>query len=236
MSRGAGSHNFWMDEAHQILYSAFYNGGVAKIDVSGVLAGDMSNRIVARVQPGGPTGTYTWGVMLSGGTLYASDMTSGFWALDPVTLATKGGGNNEQPRSGTDLWVTGNVAYSGTYPGATSIPGNAVKIWSLGANGVPTLADSIIIANVGAISDVTVSPDDKMLIVTTEGAPTGAQGLYVYDRTVNPLKPTLAGKYLVSAGLHTGTVASINGRTYVFAARDPYQVQLDVYDITDLVH
>ena len=81
-----------------------------------------------------------------------------------------------------------------------------------------------------------MTPNGKMLVVTTEGAPTGAQGLHIYDRTVNPLKPTLAGVYRVQTGLHTGTVASINGRTYVFAARDPSQVQLDIYDITDLVH
>ncbi len=231
---GAGSHNFWMDESKQILYSAFYNGGVAKIDVSGTLSGDMSNRIVARVQPGGPDNTYVWGVMLSGGTLYASDMVSGFWALDPNTLATKGGGFNMAPRPATDLWVFGNVAYTGTFPGGTA-KGNVVKIWSLDAAGNPVIADSIVIPNVGAISDVAVTPDGKMLVVTTEGAPTGSAGLYVYDRTVNPLKPTLAGFYLVPPGLHTGTVSVIGGRTYVFAARDPSQVQMDIYDITDLV-
>ena len=32
---GAGAHNFWMDEAAQVLYAAFYNGGVVAIDVSG---------------------------------------------------------------------------------------------------------------------------------------------------------------------------------------------------------
>ena len=36
---GAGTHNFWMDEAQQILYAAYYNGGVVALDVSGTLAG-----------------------------------------------------------------------------------------------------------------------------------------------------------------------------------------------------
>src|SRR5690606_24530033 len=29
---GAGVHNFWMDEAQQILYAAWYNGGVLAVD------------------------------------------------------------------------------------------------------------------------------------------------------------------------------------------------------------
>ncbi|HEX4634412.1 MAG TPA: hypothetical protein VH163_11280, partial [Gemmatimonadales bacterium] len=41
---GAGTHNFWMDEAHQILYAAYYDAGVVSIDVSGTLSGDISSR------------------------------------------------------------------------------------------------------------------------------------------------------------------------------------------------
>lgn len=78
---GAGAHNFWMDEANQILYAAFYNGGVVALDVSGELQGDLASRLISRVQPGGAGGTYTWGVQLAGGSLYASDMVSGFWQL-----------------------------------------------------------------------------------------------------------------------------------------------------------
>jgi hypothetical protein len=228
---GAGTHNFWMDEANQLLYAAYYNAGVVKIDVSGTLSGDMSSRIVRQVQPGGAGNTYVWGVMISNGTLYATDMKSGFWALDPVTLATKGGGNNVPERYGSDQWVFGQYAYSGTW-GNRGVPGNAVKIWALDANGIPTLADSIIVPNVTTISDVAVTPDGKMLVITTEGG--AGNGLYVYDRA-NPVKPTPAGSYLVSQGLHTGAVAVINERTYVFAARDPGRQEMDIFDITGLV-
>jgi hypothetical protein len=230
---GAGTHNFWMDEANQVLYAAYYNAGVVKIDVSGTLSGDMSNRVVARNAPGGPNNTFTWGVMLSGGTLYATDMLSGFWALDPVTLAVKGGGNNVPEREGSDQWVVGSVAYSGTWSCRTSNGcGNTVKIWSLAANGVPTLADSLFVPNVTTISDVAVTPDGKALVLTTEGG--SGSGLYVYDR-VNPFKPQLRGSTRVTTGLHTGEVATINGRTYVFAARDPVGPAMYIYDITGLV-
>ncbi|MFI5235772.1 MAG: hypothetical protein ACHQXA_08685 [Gemmatimonadales bacterium] len=78
---GAGTHNFWMDEPRQILYAAYYNGGVVALDVSGTLAGDLASRVIARLQPGGANDTYVWGVMLYGGHLYAVDMLSGLWEL-----------------------------------------------------------------------------------------------------------------------------------------------------------
>ena len=78
---GAGTHNFWMDEQRQILYAAYYNAGVIALDVSGHLSGDLSQRLISQVQPGGPGDTYTWGVQLQGESLYASDMLSGLWQL-----------------------------------------------------------------------------------------------------------------------------------------------------------
>jgi hypothetical protein len=77
----AGVHNFWMDEAKQILYAAYYNGGVVALDVSGTLNGNLSNREIAAIRPGGQGNTYVWGVMLYNNSLYASDMVSGFWQL-----------------------------------------------------------------------------------------------------------------------------------------------------------
>jgi hypothetical protein len=78
---GAGAHNFWMDEARQILYAAFYNGGVVALDVSGTLSGDLSDRLLSQVRPGGARNTFTWGVQLANGSLYAIDMLSGLWQL-----------------------------------------------------------------------------------------------------------------------------------------------------------
>jgi hypothetical protein len=78
---GAGTHNFWMDEQRQILYAAYYNGGVVALDVSGTLQGDLSSRLISQITPGGAGNTYTWGVQLAGGSLYAIDMLSGLWEL-----------------------------------------------------------------------------------------------------------------------------------------------------------
>ena len=74
-----------MDESQQILYAAYYNGGVVALDVSGTLSGDLSSRLIARLAPGGAGNTYMWGVQLVGESLYAIDMVSGLWELGAVT-------------------------------------------------------------------------------------------------------------------------------------------------------
>ena len=231
---GAGAHNFWMDEARQILYAAFYNGGVAAIDVSGNLAGDMSSRIVTRVQPGGPSSTYVWGVMLAGNTLFASDMESGFWALDPITLATRGGGLNANSRFTSDLWVAGSWGYTGTWGTRSGNRGNAINVWSIAGNGTPTLQNTLLVDDVGTISDVAVTADGKALVATAEGF--NSAGLLIYDRA-DPANPQLRARVIVPQGLHTGELAVIGGKTYVFGARNPGEggPALVIYDITGVV-
>jgi hypothetical protein len=78
---GAGTHNFWVDESRQVLYAAYYNAGVIALDISGTLSGDLSGRLLSQIKPGGPGNTFTWGVQLANGSLYASDMLSGLWQL-----------------------------------------------------------------------------------------------------------------------------------------------------------
>jgi hypothetical protein len=91
---GAGTHNFSVDENRGILYAAYYNGGVRAIDITGDLSScDAANRNLdgrcdlgsmgrelahglAEQQP-----VYVWGVKLSGGSVYASDMLNGIWKL-----------------------------------------------------------------------------------------------------------------------------------------------------------
>lgn len=227
---GAGVHNFWMDESRQVLYAAWYNGGVVAVDVSGTLTGDLSGRIIGQAFPGGAGNSYTWGVMLSGGTLYASDMLNGFYAIDPVTMVPRHTTPNVTSRYTSDLWIHGDVGYSGTWSNRGGNQGNVVYIWALGDNGVPAGAGSLTIEGIGTVSDVAVTADGRLLVTTNEG---GNSGLRLYTRE-NPLVPVLADFYPVGQGLHTGEVAVINGRTYVFAARNPPSPALMIFDITDV--
>lgn len=229
---GSGTHNFWMDEPNQILYAAYYNGGVAAIDVSGTLAGDISSRMIDTITFGTGT-TYTWGVHLYNGSLYAMDMLSGLWQLrDSLgTLSIAGGGNNETERYGSDLWVANGYAYTGTWGFAQRVSGvfgNALKIWQLGAGGAPTLVDSIITPSILTVSDVGVSDDNKLLMFSTEGGPNS--GFWFYG-LADPAHPTFRSKYLVGDGVHTAKFARISGKLYAFGARDPghpAQIILDV--------
>ena len=233
---GAGVHNFWMDEQAQVLFAAYYNGGVVALDVSGTLAGDLAARELARIQPGDSGDTFTWGVMQSGGSLYAVDMLSGLWQLTFTGSAftVAGGGFNVPDRYGSDLWVRGNYAYTGTWGGATRGGrfGNAVKIWDVSLGGLPLLTDSIVVPSVATVSDVQVSSDSALLVISTEHG--DSAGVYVYG-LATPDKPVLRGVLYVLQGVHTATVADIGGRRYVFAAQNPPSPALLVIDITGVV-
>jgi len=237
---GSGTHNFWMDEAAQVLYAAYYNAGVVAIDVSGVLSGDLSSRLIAQVRPGGPGNTYTWGVQLANGSIYASDLLTGLWRLAPVSggLVVLGGGQNVLERYTSDLWVQGAFAFTGTWGMRTDSTGqvnagNALKVWLLLASGEPVLADSVILADVGTVSDVEVSPSGTRVLLTTERG--GAAGFFIYALD-GAGHPTPVTQVMESTGLHTGTFATIGGRDFVFAAKNPENPALVVYDVTGALH
>jgi hypothetical protein len=98
---GAGTHNFSVDETNGILYAAYYNAGVRAINVRGDLEtctdaqktvtgsttrcdlGAMGREVGSGLSTGKPA-VYVWGVQLSGGFLYASDMLNGLWKLRTV--------------------------------------------------------------------------------------------------------------------------------------------------------
>lgn len=234
----AGTHNFWMDEAHQILYAAYYNGGVVSIDVSGTLSGDsLSNRMISEVFPGGGAGnTYTWGVQLVDSSLYAIDMLSGLWQLSTDQsghLAIAGGGNNVPLYFSSDLGVANGYAYTGTWDWVrrTGKPTSVVSAWKLGPTGAPFLVDTIQIGTVSAISDVKVSPSGKLLMFSTEGG--GNSGFYFFSLT-DPSHPAFVASYLVATGIHTAKFATINGRLYAFGAKDPANPALIMLDVTSL--
>ena len=232
---GSGTHNFWMDEPNQILFAAYYNGGVVAIDVSGTLSGDISSRMIDTITFGAGN-TYTWGVQLYQGSLYAIDMLSGFWQLHDSAgiLSIAGGGNNQTERYGSDLWVTNGYAYTGTwgfFPRTTNVVGNALKIWQLSAGGAPTLVDSIITDSVLTVSDVEVTDDNKLLMFSTEGGP--KSGFWFYTLT-DPAHPTQVAKYLVGSGIHTATFSRINGKLYAFGAKDPASPAQIILDVSAL--
>jgi hypothetical protein len=149
-------------------------------------------------------------------------------APDPA-FQVLAGCNNVPERFGSDLWVADGYAYTGTW-GFRSRAGNAVKIWELNASGTPTLRDSLLVSGVGTISDLEVSPDGNWLVLTAEGGGE-RNGLYVYELTA-PGHPVFRARKSVPTGLHTGTLAVIDGTLYAFTAKDPGNCALQIYDLS----
>ena len=84
----AGPHNLWIDTERDLLYAAFFNGGLRVIDVSGELLGDLyrQGREVAKFYPDDPEGfvanaPFVWGPQPHKGTIFFSDFNSGLWAV-----------------------------------------------------------------------------------------------------------------------------------------------------------
>ena len=82
----AGSHNLWVED--DILYVAYYNGGLRVVDVSGELMGDLykQGREIASFLPLDPQGylanaAFVWGAQPYKGNIFFSDWHSGLWAV-----------------------------------------------------------------------------------------------------------------------------------------------------------
>ena len=82
----AGSHNLWVED--DILYVAFYNGGLRVVDISGELMGDLykQGREIAMFVPTDPQGyipnaPFVWGPQPYKGHIFFSDWNTGLWAV-----------------------------------------------------------------------------------------------------------------------------------------------------------
>ena len=87
-----GTHNMWVED--DILYQAYYEGGVRMVDISGDLMGNLytQGREIAVMKAHDPLGYIpnspaAWSVMPWKGNILFSDINSGVWAvrLRPVT-------------------------------------------------------------------------------------------------------------------------------------------------------
>ena len=81
-----GTHNMWVED--DILYQAYYEGGVRMVDVSGELMGDLyaQGREIAVFKSFDPKGyimnaATAWGAQPHKGYIFFSDFNSGLWAV-----------------------------------------------------------------------------------------------------------------------------------------------------------
>ncbi len=88
----AGAHNFWIED--DVMYQAYYEGGLRAVDISGELMGDLftQGREIAVFKAWDPLGFMpnqpnAWGPQVHKGHIFFSDFNSGLWAvkLQPKT-------------------------------------------------------------------------------------------------------------------------------------------------------
>jgi hypothetical protein len=91
-----GTHNIWVED--DVLYQAYYEGGVRVVDVSGDLMGNLATqgREIAVYKPADPAGyianaPMVWSAMPFKGEVFFSDWNSGMWTiqlqpLEPLTM------------------------------------------------------------------------------------------------------------------------------------------------------
>ena len=85
----AGTHNLWVED--DILYIAYYNGGLRVVDISGEMRGDLyrQGREIAMFRPFDPetlkpNAPFVWGPQPYKGHIFLADNTSGLWAVKLV--------------------------------------------------------------------------------------------------------------------------------------------------------
>lgn len=152
----------------------------------------------------------------------------------PATVALGVLGTGPVPERYTaEVAVRGTYAYTTTWSTRVSgTPGNLVKIWNV-AGATPVLVDSLKNTNTGTTSDVQISPDGTLLVVSTEGLSGGSIVIY---SLANPAAPAFISRYSTAQttrGVHTVKLSVINGKLYGFLQIDPANAQLVIVDMSD---
>ena len=130
-------------------------------------------------------------------------------------------------------WAAGTTSPNGTAPtsgcmATTPTPapgasgrseGNVLKVWSLDAAGAPTLVGSVTVPDIGTVSDVQVSEDGQLLVLSGERGPDG--GIFLYSLS-DPAAPSFLGSALVGeAGSTPSRSSTINGRLLRLRGPEP---------------
>ena len=130
-----------------------------------------------------------------------------------------------------EVAVNGARAYTTTYASSSVARGNYVNIWDV-SGAVPVLIDTLAIpGEVARTSDVAISDDATLMVVSTETA--GTLALYELAGTARPRLLTLyAVPGIGSPGIHTAKFARVNGTQYVFAQATSAARGVSIIDVS----
>ena len=131
-----------------------------------------------------------------------------------------------------EVAVSGQTAYTTTW-GFKTQPGNALYVWNV-AGAAPVLVDSVIVPNASTLSDVQISDDGTLLVVSIEGGGAAGNGFIIFNRS-GSTRPTQVARYTAvntASGVHTIKLSRINGRHYAFLQINSPS-RLSIVDITN---
>lgn len=128
----------------------------------------------------------------------------------------------------SDLWLFGDVAYTGTWGG------NRIYTWNISGD-TPVLTDSVVVV-ASNVNDVKISADGTFAVMTQEGGGTG--GAVTILEMSDPEHPTIAGAFTTTeSGWHGVHNVWIEG-DYVYLSTngsDPTR-GLWIIDVSDLAN
>lgn len=116
----------------------------------------------------------------------------------------------EVGRYTSDLWLHGDVLYSGTWgtrqTGTQSSFGNTLNIWDISTSGttLQNIEKSFSIEiDARVVNDVKVRTDGELAIITHEGSNDALNGITILDLD-NPLEPTVVSRFTteLESGVH----------------------------------
>ena len=146
------------------------------------------------------------------------------------TVARRG---REVDRYTSDLWLHGDVAYSGTWgsrPSGEGVSfGNALNVWDASDPEIIGKRFSLEI-DARVVNDVKVRADGALAVITHEGSNDGLNGVTILDLE-DPLRPTVLTRFTsgLEAGVHNVWVEG----DYVYVAVDGLGNGLRILDISD---
>jgi hypothetical protein len=189
--------------ALQVAYAS-RNQNIAQVNGSGTITG---------VSTGVTFVVATAGILTDSVRVRVAPPTGG---SQPITIPLLGTGVVAE-RWTAEVAAMGNVAYTTTWGSRTSgVRGDAIKVWDVAGN-TPLLVDSAVLPGVTTVSDVQISDDGALLVVSTEiGNSAQNNGLTIYDRS-NPTRLTQLSRFSslnTSAGIHTVKLGRVNGKLY----------------------
>lgn len=158
-------------------------------------------------------------------------------ATTPVTVRSRGlsqslrlvGMGRVDDRYTSDLWVHGDHAYTGTWGMRAELPGNLLYAWTLDAEGMPSLSDSIMV-DARTVNDVKIRADGRLGVLTHEGDPENVNGVTFFDLS-DPAHPRIISRF--TEGLADGVHNAWLEGDYAYLALDPYKSGLRILDVSD---